>query len=93
MLDFIYAHLFTWGCAGFLINGIWFAHNVVYTRFVRQHVRVLQSTVFECAPAIHAWELEKHFRKIKNEEGRMLMATCKSLLQEKKVRRKGTNVD
>lgn len=79
--------LLNWSAAGFLINGIWFVHNVVYTRFVRQHVRKLQANVFECEAATHAYLLEHHFRKLRNEEGVMLMKSASVLLQEKKPRR------
>lgn len=90
MIDYIIQHVLTWAAAGFGINGIWFVHNVIYTRFVRQHVRKLQVNIFSAAPAIHAFMLEQHFRKIRNQEGVMLMKSAAVLLQEKKPRVKAT---
>lgn len=70
------------------INGAWFAYIFWYCRFVRKRLQKMEANVFDCEPAIHAHLLERHFRKLRNEEGVMLMKTACALLQEKKPRQR-----
>lgn len=73
--------------ASLILNVVWFGYAMLNSRFLRRHVRRVESQIFEAAPALHTDALELYFRRKRNPAGLMLVRAIQEQLHQKPTRK------
>jgi hypothetical protein len=73
----------TWYALSFLLNIVWFGYAMLNTRYIRKHVRKMETQLLSRDHLFHLEYLEHYFDKRRNKEGMMLLNAVREQIKAK----------